>query len=368
MAESNSTTKRKRCCQHILSYFSPVITADIYWKLFVFSHYSHHTQICPTVSIKQAIEQEYIRILNLPEEDFFKPFKNITEVTLKTSMDKLLNDSNKIKRILDKKNCKDIIKLTGKGNFTTWIHELYPSPLIMGIPSEIWNKESKAVMYKFFFNSTDIKLRISPPPFDSFEFFFSNPNMNYLYIFNVVKRYPPPSDMTFQYKNHLYDCTLFSALFTDKASSLKNKCKSLAFEQEQKFNFSERYDSLINRGKSLFHNDDFYHTSTLALIHIPAYISANGRTENLENLFDYSNMVGCPIYIFHSYDELIKKLSTHTLSPKFIKKLKQLRKLYRQAQEPRYTMNSFQDLTTTLNAFRDLVFSSHHTQGENIIN
>lgn len=348
-------TKRNEYTQKFLKSFAPKITADLYWKLFIFSYFSHHTQHKSYAKIKHEMDMEFDRIkqgtpfhqcsLTMPLDEL--------EASKKTFQS---NDSKKIKRVLQFTSIEQLPKLIGISTFTNMIKDIYPSPFLMGLPFEYWNTDSINAMQKYFFNTTKHTFHLIQN-FDAVTYFFSNPNFELFYFFNVIKQYPLANEDKFQRPDRRWDHTLFSFLLTGAPHNyfLGKRYQSIGTTEKWRIDFFKFFTDFFT---SSFRNDDTSSsTIPVAIIHVP--------TENNCRIFNFENKVfPYPMFIFSSYDDLIEKLQVShapndNLLQQRLKDIYTLRNYYTEAHK--FHMERFSQRREIQEKIHDRIIHPHHT-------
>lgn len=317
-------SKREEMVKQIISYFSIEITSDIYWKLFIFSKFSHYTQQASPKKIKSALKKEYEHIL-LDKNNFFNRFSKINEEKLQESLDKFLHNDKRIKNVTNSKNLIDVIP---RSTFAGWIETLYPHPYTMGIVSKSWEYHTLNAMQNFFFGKTYDSFKISHPKTDLSYFYFSKANIKYCYFFNIVKCYDIAElDMNSR-RDRRWDLTLYSALFDNEhTNALDVKYQSIASKNNQRIDFIDFYRDFIGTVENLRNGYDFCHSPYVVLCHIPHEEKRGEETQNISSsLFkpwdDGPPFLPFPIYKFESYNELLDKHNDYNNFPSQLDKLK----------------------------------------------
>ena len=343
-------TEYQEYVERIFKYFSSEISAELYWKLFIFANFTNSDQTQSFSDIRKALKQESKNISS-KSDSFYNRFTNITQTNLESSLKRF--NSEKIKRVLQYSTQEQLIRIIHVTTFNKWIQDLYPLPCAMGIATnDYWDWDSMDMVLKFFFNTTEIYEIRLPDEVNIIEFLLSKRNVTYLYFFNHATTYPPDMQKFDTRNSRKWDHTVFTALFnSERIPACKQNRKSVALSYNYHIDFYDYYRTILTQE---IRQSDFK-TSCIALFYIP---------KNAEQLFDFSStkMFPCPFLIFHSYEELLAKSRTCNSLPS---KLGFLRGLTNEMNKKCYQMSNYQEYDTVKDNLEDLfMFQTkiQHTQ------
>lgn len=213
-------TKRDEAVEKILTDFSNQITAEIYWKLFIFRYFSHPQQqkaISPK-EIKKRIEEE------CENDEIFKRFPQISKKSLREIADTYMNGNNlKIRRHQKKCTCiQQLPELLCVSNVQKLFNQEFPSPFIFGYYGFKWEKDWVSTMQKEYFHTSQYDIQITNSLEDEtglLEHYLSNPKFTCYYVYTIVKKYSL-SDKLIAYNrsDRKYNSTAFFYLLKDNGS------------------------------------------------------------------------------------------------------------------------------------------------------
>ena len=341
-------SKRQQYVEKIFEYFSSEISAKLYWKLFIFEHFTDpHKKHKSCSDVKNSIDKEYRRIKKRDSNLFFKRFNNITLAEFKKES-LYFHRNDYIKSTLKYSEIEDLIKIISVSQFNRWMQKLYPSPRAMGLLAETWDADSIDRIFRFFFNTSKSADVVIPTESDPINLLLSKKDVNYLYIVNHITEYDISASIEKKdrRKSRLWDHTIFTGLFIDLA---KSSCSDIDFSfakaNENLINFyGTYYDMIYDEINAQTKNTNFSQNH-VAVFHIPS---------NMKDCFDFSSegMMPCPLLIFHSYNELKNK--NNIVPPKLITNLKQLQEIEKKMTAGKYQMKDHDDKKNVSSHMRDI--------------
>lgn len=346
-------SKYTKYVERIFDYFSEEISADLYWKLFIFAQFSDPRKKKKDYSdVKDSLDKEYRRIVR-HKDFFFEKFKNFNLRTLKEEHDKFFKHTDKIDRVLQYSAIDTLYKIITVTEFNRWMKKLYPSPYAMGILQETWNIDSINMILEFFFTTDEINGICIPKGDDSIKFLLSKKDTHYLYLFNYITKYQYcKPDKKYIRPSRQYNHTLFSAVYTDLCScALASQYESTMLTKKLNSNILDGkidisfFDRLLSKRE--FKKNVTYNTFS------PFYIILIHKTPELEEIINSSNisMLPFPLIAFTSYDDLLSQLSScNELSIN----LTRLKELDKEVKQSKYQMKYFYELDTVLDNLKDL--------------
>ena len=78
-------TEYQEYVERIFKYFSSEISAELYWKLFIFANFTNSDQTQSFSDIRKALKQESKNISS-KSDSFYNRFTNITQTNLESSL------------------------------------------------------------------------------------------------------------------------------------------------------------------------------------------------------------------------------------------------------------------------------------------
>lgn len=347
-------SKYTKYVERIFDYFSEEISADLYWKLFIFAQFSDPRKKKKDYSdVKDSLDKEYRRIVR-HKDSFFEKFKNFNLTTLKEEHDKFFKHTDKIDRVLQYSTIDKLYKIITVTEFNRWMQKLYPSPYAMGILQETWNIDSINMILEFFFTTDEINgICIPTNGVNSIKFLLSKKDAHYLYLFNYITKYQYcKSDKKYIRPSRQYNHTLFSAVYTDLCScALASQYESTMLTKKPSSNILDGkidisfFDRLLSKRE--FKKNVTYNTFS------PLYIILIHKTPELEEIINSSSigMLPFPLIAFNSYDDLLNQLSScNELSIN----LTRLKELDEEVKQSKYQMKYFYELESVLDNLKDL--------------
>lgn len=316
-------TKRKELTERIFADFSSQITAEIYWKLFIFREYSHPKQRAKPKYIKSRILKES------KNDDIIQRFPKISKESLMEEASKYMPSNNeKINKTLKYTRIQDLPSLLGISN----INKLFYSPYVFGFYSFEWTDEIYSILMQKYFQSSEYSLELAKAvPADSLElltYYLTDPKYSFSYVYTDIQTYPVSKLDESAQPSRQYTRTAFFIL--PEIDEIKGeKCIHINMKytswghKKGGLNFSD-YINKVWVGKKKKTKERY----PVLFIFLPK----NNRDLNFK--LDDSIQYPYSLFLFKNYAELIKKLENiHFLDDKFttrkIECLKMLKALNR---------------------------------------
>lgn len=112
-------TEYQEYVERIFKYFSSEISAELYWKLFIFANFTNSDQTQSFSDIRKALKQESKNISS-KSDSFYNRFTNITQTNLESSLKRF--NSEKIKRVLQYSTQEQLIRIIHVTTFNKMLH------------------------------------------------------------------------------------------------------------------------------------------------------------------------------------------------------------------------------------------------------
>lgn len=290
-------TKRKELTERILADFSSQITAEIYWKLFIFREYSHPKQRVKPKYIKKNIEKES------QNDAIIQRFPGISKDSLTEEASKYMASNNeKINRALKYTRIQDLPKLLGISN----INRLFCSPCIFGFYSFEWTDEIYSILMEKYFQSDEYSLELPQAvPADSLQlltYYLTDTKYSFSYVYTDIQDYPVSTLDKKSRPSRQYTKTAFFVL--PEINDIEGK---------KDIHINRRYESWGHKKGGLNFSDKInqlcYGSKMITEQQYPVlfiYLPKNRRDYNFK--LDDSIQYPYSLFLFDDYAGLIKKL------------------------------------------------------------
>lgn len=213
--------ERDKIVERILADFSTQITASMYWKLFIFRYFSHHTQKKdnPPKTIKEKIEEE------CENKIIYERFPLISKENLSKEANTYMDGNNlKIRRHQGK--CASIYhlpELLGVSNVQKLFRQKFISPYVAGFYGLKWETTwGLALQEKYFHtNKYNIPLTTSKDESALLEYYLTDSGLVFYFVYTAVQKYNIPTDALNIRADRRYNRTVFFYLL--KSEEIKEK-------------------------------------------------------------------------------------------------------------------------------------------------